>query len=197
MIDEQITLLSVERSLRVFAGDEQPKSRWTILQEELIAWQGRKFGYQPFERVVLGVGEELGELAEAKEDSDEARDAVGDISIYALQLCSSMRLDAGVLIETFPNELMPDDTEKIFGRICHVSLKHLQGIRGFGGPEGHKLARVKLGGLLASLFYSVRLTGPYNVDAYYRIAEETAAKVLKREPSLLPPTIGTAVSTEP
>lgn len=193
VIDDKLTLLSVERSLQVFSSTcalGAPKNRWTLLQDELIAWQGRKFGYQAPERVVLGIGEELGELAEAAEDTSEARDAVGDISIYAFQFCSAWRLDAGTLITSFPPELVPDDLDKVFGRICHVTLKHLQGIRGFGGVEGQALARTKLGGLMASLFYAVRLTGPYNVDAYYRLVEETAAKVLKREPKLLPPTIG-------
>jgi hypothetical protein len=193
VIDEKLITLSVERSLRVFA-EELPNNRWTRLQDELRVWQINKFGCQSFERVVLGIGEELGELAEAAPDSPEEQDAVGDISVYSIQLCTAMRLDAGTLIETFPTELLPDETEKIFGRMCHVSLKHLQGIRGFGGAEGTKLARSKLGCLLASLFYSVRLTGPYSTDAYYRLVDEVAGRVVKRDPKLLPPTIG---ATEP
>ena len=73
------------------------------LQVELFKWQEYNFGEQEDRRMILGICEEAGELCHAHlkleqgirggKDSltAEARDAVGDICIYALNLLSNRK----------------------------------------------------------------------------------------------------------
>lgn len=71
------------------------------LQEEHNEWSQENFGDQPYEWTLLGLQEELGELAHSElkmlqgirldeEDVGEeaTKDAVGDIIIYLLDFCN-------------------------------------------------------------------------------------------------------------
>lgn len=94
---------------------------WAQLQRTLADWQMRNFGMVPVASTALGVAEELGELAHAlvgmtqcagrlchavlkaeqqiRGYDDESRlraeacDAIGDLTIYAMQVCSRLRID--------------------------------------------------------------------------------------------------------
>ena len=79
------------------------------LKSELFKWQEYNFGKQEDRRMILGICEEVGELCHAhlkleqgiRGDKDslraEARDAIGDICIYALNLLSNHEEDAPAL----------------------------------------------------------------------------------------------------
>jgi len=81
------------------------------LQAEVDAWAQRNFGVRPAWQPLVGIMEELGELAHAHlkaaqgirrdEDHDAgARDAVGDIVIYVADYCNA----AGYNLEEIVNE---------------------------------------------------------------------------------------------
>jgi NTP pyrophosphatase (non-canonical NTP hydrolase) len=102
-----------------------PEDRDSALQVRLARWQTAQFGAAPNHQPVLGMTEELGELAEAVlalmaaqgrvshatlkaeqrirgfGDQDKVRafiaDAIADYDIFAEQLCTAMRLDRGAL----------------------------------------------------------------------------------------------------
>lgn len=74
------------------------------VQEEQKTWAVKNFGHQPGWRSILGVMEEVGELAHAylkndqgiriSENHDEQmNDAVGDIVIYLADFCNNMGID--------------------------------------------------------------------------------------------------------
>jgi len=74
------------------------------LQEELYRWQVYNFAEQDPGRMVLGVCEEAGELCHAQlkleqgirgskeEKLEEMKDAIGDICMYAMNLCSFSKI---------------------------------------------------------------------------------------------------------
>lgn len=74
------------------------------LQAEVATWAERNFGPRPAWQPLVGIMEELGELAHAhlkaaqgiRRDEDHeagARDAVGDIIIYVADYCNAAGLD--------------------------------------------------------------------------------------------------------
>lgn len=79
------------------------------LKAELFKWQSYNFGEQKERRMVLGICEEAGELCHAhlkleqgirgdeKSLKAEARDAIGDICIYAMNLLSTCNEDMPAL----------------------------------------------------------------------------------------------------
>jgi len=82
------------------------------LQRELYAWECYNFGRQPIEPKILGICEEAGELCHAilkmsqgirgskEEHLEAAKDAIGDVTIYALNLASTRR----IVIQDLPQE---------------------------------------------------------------------------------------------
>lgn len=81
------------------------------LQDQVYEWSLHNFGDQPAHRPLLGVGEELGELASAvgalnhaflkqeqqirmdEDHQQQMEDAVGDIVIYLADFCSRSQLN--------------------------------------------------------------------------------------------------------
>lgn len=102
------------------------------LQAEVGAWALRNFGVQDSHRPLLGVFEEIGELARACDHADlpEIRDAIGDICIYTLHYCDIRGwsfeeiFDGRVRDETLGSQLA------IVEKLSHHHLKGAQGIRG-------------------------------------------------------------------
>jgi NTP pyrophosphatase (non-canonical NTP hydrolase) len=96
------------------------------LQKELNEWQRKNFGLQPVEFLALGVGEEVGELSHALLkryqgirgfDNDEkfiaaVADAVADIAIYSMQICSALGIDYYATLERVAREVMMRDWTK-------------------------------------------------------------------------------------
>lgn len=171
------------------------RTPWTVLQEQLIAWQNVTYGAQPFERQVLGIAEEFGELDEA-ETSDGRRDGIADITVFSSQLAAIWRLDLGKLIEAAVSLIKFGFKLRsriaAVGRLSHVALKTLQGIRGMD-DEG--TARLAIGTAIIDVLAHALLAlhaehGPDNWTPYatsedlYAVVKPVADEVMKRTKKL-------------
>jgi NTP pyrophosphatase (non-canonical NTP hydrolase) len=167
-----------------------PADPISALQLRLYRWEVTSFGYQDETKPTLGISEELGELAEAK-TNDEILDAIADVGIYALQLATKLRLDAGVLIwEALENPAdyrldlpLPQAACAINGRISHVILKSSQGIRGMGSAAA---VREAIAPELARLFRLLLDSLPPGGYLLMQVIFDTAEQVMKRVPKALP-----------
>lgn len=99
---------------------------WAALQQRLSRWETRNFGQGTFEHAALGVAEESGELCHAvlkhaqkirgmgdiEVLREKAGDAIADIVIYSINLCSKLGLDFGTLVRETSREVMRRDWRK-------------------------------------------------------------------------------------
>jgi hypothetical protein len=92
----------------------------------------------------LGVGEEIGELAAARNPAD-ALDAIGDVMVY---LCDYAGREGFRLADHYGSRprrknCLPlfFDLPAAYGMLLHTTLKHHQGIRGLGDRSAYVLAR--------------------------------------------------------
>lgn len=110
-----------------YAGMDKPelpedatKHNLSKLQVRIHRWQANNFAESdPF----LGIVEEVGELSHAIlknkqrirgfDDQDkflnEAGDAIADMTVFAMQLCTKYRLDFGVLLQETIEEVLKRD----------------------------------------------------------------------------------------
>lgn len=158
-----------------------PNGELSALQVRLWRWQVEQFGAPDDRDLVLGIIEECGELAEA-EIQLEQEDAVGDILIYATQLCTNLRLDAGTIMADVSIRRRYMSIPRACGRLAHAALKTKQGIRGYGDRG---FARASFCERLAELFSAVLWEAPAGVRvryAYERVAEEVMLRNWKADP---------------
>jgi len=112
------------------------------IEEEVAEWSRRNFGAQVSKTTgqelgslapLLGLGEELGELEEARSKGDLflLRDAVGDCFIYLLDYCSREELSFESLWNSSIIMTGPKIYLHLYGKLLHVVLKRHQGIRGY------------------------------------------------------------------
>lgn len=108
------------------AAAPAPANEWSALQQRLYRWEARNFGQGTLEHAALGVAEESGELCHAvlkhaqkirgmgdiEVLREKAGDAVADIVIYAINLCSKLGLDFGTLVKETSREVMKRDWRK-------------------------------------------------------------------------------------
>lgn len=135
-----------------------------ILAYEIVPWNDHNFpGWRntPY-RLVLGMTEELGELAEAIQANspDDVEDAIGDIVVYTAVYCASQERSivsfsvpaiGGPKVPTLVREYMLECTA-FMGKIAHGRLKTEQGIR--GTPDKHWAATESaINGLLCRLSF--------------------------------------------
>lgn len=128
MLDEPIQ--KAKQAFDSYAGldtpylpDDATKHNLSTLQVRIHRWQARNFGASnPF----LGIVEEVGELSHAIlkheqkirgfDDPDkflnEAGDAIADMTVFAMQLCTRYRLDFGVLLAATIEEVLKRDWAK-------------------------------------------------------------------------------------
>jgi len=169
----------------------RPESnRWSQLQYRLYAWAQSLYGAQPFERMVLGIGEELGELYEATRDLNEAeyRDAIGDASIFSMQGCMVFRLDFGVLATATNHDkidLVIYHPLSLIRRLNQITLKTLQGTRGLsmegaGWQRSREMFATVISDIAWMLDHKCRLR---HAD-YFDVVKEVAEKVLLRTKDL-------------
>lgn len=152
------------------------------VQIRQAAWQNRNFGYQPPERMVLGLVEEIGEYEEAPGLAEED-DAIGDICIYAAALCTAFRLDLHTIVALPPITVYPCGDPRPVGRIAHAVLKHVQNIR--------KMTRDQAGAAIVENLRHV-LGALETRENLERIATETADRVFLRNWREAPETGGVA-----
>lgn len=110
------------------------------MQIQLAAWQADRFGNVPTSDVhmALGVIEELGEAFDEDAGPEDSVDALGDVMVYASQLCTVNRLAVRPVIDLACLYVKTNrcyaQPITIAGMLAHVALKHAQNIRGLG-PE--------------------------------------------------------------
>lgn len=103
---------------------------WEELKHAVGQWSVANFGSQSglgCLAPLMGMCEEVGELDSSLTDSD-TKDAVGDVVIYLMDYCYRSGVGLWDLYcRLSPNLLTPAEA---VGRLHHVQLKRLQGIRG-------------------------------------------------------------------
>lgn len=163
------------------------------LQILLAFWEARQpFWSSSVLPVALGVGEECGELAEAKSHA-EATDAVGDIAIYVCQVATRERLamseilaEAGKIVDrALASFDVSNPWRKIMarvGRVAHLALKRHQKIREGALPDAEY--RALLADALAELLAAVELAAVVSVAECFAY---TAPAVLARDWLSWPP----------
>ena len=158
------------------------------LQILLAFWEARQpFWSSSVLPVALGVGEECGELADAKTHA-EATDAVGDIAIYVCQVATRERLamseilaEAGRIADRAQatNRGLTHQWRTLMarvGRVAHLALKRHQKIREGALPDAEY--RALLADALAELLAAVELAAGVSVAECFA---DTAPTVLARD----------------
>ncbi|HZC29942.1 MAG TPA: hypothetical protein VE261_00380 [Gaiellaceae bacterium] len=116
---------------------------WSRLQREQAIWVAHNFGNRPAYQPLLGIVEELGELAEAKTADDKA-DAVADVMIFMSDYCNALGIgdvNMAALVAAADREASMSSTVVIVGRLAHAALKREQGIRGDRSEHERAIAR--------------------------------------------------------
>lgn len=114
------------------------------IQREHAVWVEQNFGLLDPWQPLVGIAEELGELASAIEtdDTPEYFDAIGDVAIFALHYCTLNKWDAQKLYAKADYQpFSPKRLMVCYGKLAHHHLKSTQGIRGdseFHAQEGRK-----------------------------------------------------------
>lgn len=123
---------------------ELPSNDTDSMQVQLARWQEDRFGNAPTSdpHMALGVIEELGEAFDEDAGPEDSVDALGDVMIYASQLCTRNRLAVGPVIDLAVLYLKANHCHghaiAIAGMLAHVVLKHDQAIRGLGPTEVYR-----------------------------------------------------------
>ncbi len=95
-------------------------------QDLLHEWQSKNFGSQPISNAALGVAEEAGELAHAvlkrlqgiRGFRDDVKyhaavtDAIGDIAIYSMQLCSAIGVSFDSVVRHTADHVLQRDWKR-------------------------------------------------------------------------------------
>lgn len=110
---------------------------------------------------LIGMGEEIGELTTAifEQDLPEIQDGFADVLIYSIDFTRRWGLAYELIMQEVSTKLSQEivsspkiNMQAFYGRLCHVSLKTAQGIRGF---EVAGFALTELGKALVDLLWSV------------------------------------------
>ena len=127
------------------------------LQAAVGEWSAGNFGEQESKthrglvlgsiNPLMGIGEEIGELAEGKTAAD-LRDAISDVVIYLCDYCyrEAVRLDQ-IIGQDAPYEQEHNGGDLLsgvvaaYGKLLRATLKHHQGIRGMEDPVAYAIAR--------------------------------------------------------
>ncbi len=100
-----------------------------IIQKEMVSWQAHNFPGRESWMPLMGLGEEIGELASSKK-LEEIYDAIGDCCIYIADYCNAMGYD---MQEIKKMSLYSDNGIRNltcnYGKLCHAHLKMIQNIR--------------------------------------------------------------------
>lgn len=160
-----------------------PENPLSALQVRLARWQVRNFGIVEDLQLAAGVGEEVGELIESwtGPDSDgtggEELDAAADIAIYAMNLCTNLRLDFGSIVPVRAT-WVATEAPIVAGKILHAALKHKQGIRGFADKDFYRETMAgRIGAMKGVCELVCRTFGQVFEDVLHGVAET----VMKRE----------------
>lgn len=153
-------------------------------QERIRAWQLEQFGDSPIWQLVLGIGEELGEFAESLDTAEEL-DALADMTVYSMQLCSHLHLQFSAFLPEVMHGTRPvapaEELAELaagVGKIQHAVLKRVQGIRGMNNDTRFmQVVAVALRGLVGAINHAIDRRGYH----YARTLADVADEVLKRD----------------
>jgi hypothetical protein len=156
------------------------------MQIHLAAWQYDRFGGVPTSDVhmALGVIEELGEAFDEDAGPEDSVDALGDVMVYASQLCTANRLAVRPVIDLACLYVKTNrcyaQPITIAGMLAHVALKHAQNIRGLG-PDGAYRPRLvdALAMMIAKAIEDCTMGHELNVDpagVFIAIGNEVMAR---------------------
>lgn len=116
--------------------------RFNRIQGEHAAWVEHNFGEHPAWQPLAGIVEELGELDEAlgAHVADEqwcvdVTDAIGDVAIYMMDLCTVQGLDFETDVWSARRATATRSNLVWVGKLAHAMLKQEQGIRCGVGKE--------------------------------------------------------------
>jgi hypothetical protein len=170
-----------ERTAGMDAPDlpEEPMDR---LQTRLWRWQVAWYGVPDARDLALGIGEEVGEWVDSA-TGEQALDAVADVAIYAIQLCTVLRLDAGTLMARPEGFQAVRTPASLVGRLQHVTLKAHQRIRGLGDREAARRATAEA---LVAIFAWLGLEAGRRRRDLSELVAEVAEVVMQRQKHLLP-----------
>lgn len=174
---------------------------WNELQKQLSDWQAKNFPPTEYMQKVkplhlaLGIAEEVGELAEATigvKKQELLRDAIGDVAIYATQLCTYEGLKLSTMIGDAEYQLtmmtpIPhksrDNVYSLFfilsshaGKVCHCVLKRDQGIR-----KDWMANAIELRCAIATIFAMLMVICEQLGYDFAEVYAETAKTVLARD----------------
>lgn len=110
------------------------------MASEMRPWVKHNFGDRAAWQPLLGIVEELGEYAEAKEGgfrlevaAAKLKDALADDMIFITDYCNCMGWDIGEVYDAAApytaNTNIPLSLERALGKLAHAYLKTAQGIR--------------------------------------------------------------------
>ena len=156
-----------------------PADPMSALQVRLWRWQVEQFGVPDDRDLVLGIVEECGELEEAG-DVAEMQDAVGDVLIYTIQLCTSQRLDFWTI---FGSALAYSSIAIAIGQLAHCALKTHQRIRGYANRD---YSRRRLFGRIETLIGAVKMAHGSRINiagALLMTAERVMERDWRRDPA--------------
>lgn len=114
-------------------------------QVRLCRWQEEQFGNVPRTDAImaLGIVEELAETFEADDEPEEAIDGLGDICVYAAQICTLNRMAFRPVLELATLYCVSAQDRKgmtpieAAGQLTHVVGKHEQRTRGLGSMDAY------------------------------------------------------------
>lgn len=180
-----------------------PIDQWANVQVRVCRWQIHNFGIVPARAQTLGIGEEIGELAESVfgdlgewgDDSFntfpafcEANviDAIADAMVYTTQLATCWRLDAGTLWRASdtvtwtarPTSLTMLAMAATVGRLNRAALKSEQKIRGY--DQRDKTRRIVADNIARLFFFARALGKQLGIDVWKGFVA-TAEQVMERD----------------
>lgn len=153
-----------------------------FLQKELDEYDRTNYPKNNSVRMTLGIIEENGELAEAieKNDLNEIKNAVVDISVFSMQLASFENIDWEENLDEFTK--VTEDPKTVtsnivipLGSLAHHILKREQGL---GKPEDH-LEHIKEN-LRSIGHYCIHIAKKYGFNWRENFVDVVEGEVLKR-----------------
>jgi NTP pyrophosphatase (non-canonical NTP hydrolase) len=160
-----------------------PNAPLSALQVRLFRWEVGQFGYQPSHRYVLGIVEEIGELLESISTHDWV-DALGDIQVFAIQLCTAYRLDFGTLRKVARSA--GDDWREAFvfatALLARAELKSSQRIRGYTEERTREVIADGVVAVCAGVLGAARMLDLDSLDALIVTAEQVLKRDWRRAP---------------
>lgn len=162
---------------------------WDKLQVDIAVWATHNFGDNPAWQPMLGLIEEIGEFYAAEENAGNSlthsqrklqmEDAIGDQTVYALNLASKVGLNfyTDVIYDNYPQSLTAKELLGCLGLACHAVLKNAQGIRNM--TNDHRKDKLKI---CLSMWYrwACSQVSRYQMGPIGKIVETTWQAVSQR-----------------